>query len=418
MKPLLINTSDIEGGAARAAYRLHTGLRNIGIDSTMLVQSKSSDDSWVIGPNTKKEKLMAKVRPQIDSLPLKLHRSRQSTTWSNAVFFSDIAGKIKDLNPDIVHLHWVGGGFVPIKALSQINKPIVWTLHDMWAFTGGCHYAGECTRYMDSCGKCSYLNSKRKFDLSHHIWKQKAKQWKDINLTIVTCSRWLAECAGESALFKHVRVEVIPNGLDLNRYKPMDRRVVRELLGLPQEKKIIIFGAMSATSDNRKGFQFLQPALQILKGNHPKDSIELAVFGASTPATPPDFGFKVNYMGRFNDDISLALLYSCADVVVTPSMEDNLPNVVMEALACGIPCVTFNIGGIPDMIEHQKNGYLAKAFEINDLAMGISWVLSDETRWQKLSKRAREKVEQEFELETIAQKYTDLYENILMKKDR
>jgi glycosyltransferase involved in cell wall biosynthesis len=211
---------------------------------------------------------------------------------------------------------------------------------------------------------------------------------------------------------------VIPNGLDPERYKPLERRFARELLKLPQDKQLILFGAMGSTSDRRKGFHLLQPALECLSQSGWQAQTELVVFGASKPNSQPDFGLKAHYLGTLSDDISIALVYAAADVFVAPSVQDNLPNTVMEAIACGTPCVAFNIGGLPDMIEHQQNGYLARPYEKDDLANGIAWVLQDEQRWQSLSRRAREKVEQEFTLEIQARRYLKLYHEVLQISNR
>lgn len=417
MKILLLNTSDISGGAARAAYRLHRGLQTIGVDSQMLVQNKTSDDLTVISPQTKLEKGWAKIRPTLDAIPLQLYQKRDRPPYSVQWLPERIAAKIAEIDPDIIHLHWICGGYLNIETIAKFNKPIVWTLHDMWPFTGGCHYSGECDHYIQSCGACPQLHSHRNWDLSRWVWQRKAKAWKDLNLTIVTPSRWLAKCAKVSSLFQGLRIEVIPNGIDNQRYKPIDKQLAKNLIGLPSDKQIILFGAVDATSDPRKGFHLLTSALQKLSYSLKQDQIELVVFGSSQPSQPPDFGFKAHYLGRLNDDISLSILYAAADVFVAPSIQDNLPNTVMEALACGTPCVAFNIGGMPDMIEHQKNGYLALPFEVEDLARGIAWVLEDKQHWQSLSWRARKKVEQEFTLERQAKTYLKLFEEILVNQN-
>lgn len=415
MKPLLINTSDIEGGAARAAYRLHTGLKLLGIDSKMLVGLKYSDDINIIVPTTKLGKGMAILLPTLDIIPLVFYRKREPTIFSSSCLPDSLAKKVTLNNPDIVHLHWVCGGFLRIETLRKFRKPIVWTLHDMWAFTGGCHYDNSCGRYKESCGICPQLNSKKQSDLSHWVWKRKMKAWKDLDITIVTPSRWLAECAQSSSLFKNHRVEVIPYGLDIQRFKPMDKQMARYILSLPQDKKLILFGAVNGTTDKRKGFHLLVPALQVLNNMGWHKKIELIVFGSSKPHNPPDFGFKVNYVGQLKDEISLAILYAAADVFVLPSIQENLANVIIEAMACGTPCVAFDIGGMPDMIEHKKNGYLARPFDMSDLATGIRWILNEATTNMDLSKRARKKVEEEFTLEVQAKRYLNLYKEILNK---
>ena len=409
MKSLLINTSDISGGAARAAYRIHKGLQGIGMDSKMLVQTKLSDDRTVIAPGTKFKKGLALLRPTLDSAAKKIFTGGSKTIFSPAWLpFSDIPSRIKSISPDIVHFHWICGGMLRIEELRQIKKPIIWTLHDMWAFTGGCHYSDGCVQFQQSCGNCPQLNRNSKNDLSWSILRRKKKACAGLDITIITPSNWLAECAKESSLFGRHRVEVIHNGLDLNLFKPISKKTAREIWYLPINKKLILFGAMSATSDHKKGFDLLYDGIKQLtsKGS---DKAELVVFGAGEPESPPDFGLPVHYLGLLHDDVSLALLYSAADVMVTPSRQDNLPNTVVESLACGTPVVAFDIGGIPDMLNHQINGYLAKPFDTSDLAAGINWVLSDENRHKELCINAREKAVGSFDIKKVARQYAELY---------
>jgi glycosyltransferase involved in cell wall biosynthesis len=213
-----------------------------------------------------------------------------------------------------------------------------------------------------------------------------------------------------------MRIEVIPNGLDTIQYRPIQKSVARSILGLPEDKQLILFGAISATSDPRKGFSLLQSALQNLSQSGWGEQVELVVFGASQPQNLPELGLKSHYLGRLNDDISLSLAYAAGDVFLAPSVQDNLPNTVMESLACGTPCVTFDIGGMPDMIDHQQNGYLAKPFDVDDLARGIVWVLGDDERLRNLGINGREKVEQNYTLEIQANSYMSLYRELSLLK--
>jgi glycosyltransferase involved in cell wall biosynthesis len=416
MKVCLLNYSDGGGGAHIAAYRLHQGLRQLHVDSTVLVSEKTLDDITVLAKKNRLAKVWGKVAPILDRMPVSLYPIPNNLTYSAQWLPDRISPRIARINPDIINLHWVNSGYLQIETLAKFNKPIVWTLHDMWAFTGGCHYSGQCERYTNSCGACPQLESERDWDLSRWIWKRKSKSWKNLNLTILTPSQWLADCARQSSLFHGLRIEVIPNSLDTQCYKPIEPKLARDLLNLPQDKQFILFGSVHAISDARKGFQFLLPSLQKLSQTEGKEQIEILIFGASEPKDPIDFGFKVHYLGKQNDDISLSLLYSAADVFVAPSLEDNLPNTIMEALACGTPCVTFNIGGMPDMIEHRRNGYLAKPFDTEDLAQGISWVLSDQGRYQELAKYSRNKVEKEFTQEIQANRYLSLFEGLIKPK--
>ncbi|MBD2459691.1 glycosyltransferase family 4 protein [Oscillatoria sp. FACHB-1407] len=416
MKVLQISESDIDGGAARAAHRLHQGLSRLGVNSQVLVQRKLGLDSAVIAPETKLMQGIATARITFDALPLKLYRHRSKNTFSVQWLPDGVASQIARLKPDLINLHWVNLGYLQIETLARLKQPIVWSLHDMWAFTGGCHYNQECDHYQIACGKCPQLGSHHQRDLSHQIWRRKAKAWGHANLTIVALSSWMAECAAKSSLFCNLRIETIPNGLNTDVYHPIDKQTARHLLQLPQDKQIILFGSLQATSDSRKGFHLLQPALRQLSQTPWGDRLELVVFGASQPQEPPDFGFKAHYLGTFNDDLSLALVYSAADVFVLPSTQENLANTVMEAIACGTPCVAFKIGGTPDMIEHHNNGYLAKPYEVEDLAQGIVWVLDNEDRYRKLSMRAREKAEQEFSQGIQAHRYLALFNDLIDQK--
>jgi glycosyltransferase involved in cell wall biosynthesis len=418
MKVAILSTSDVNGGAARAAYRLHQGLQSISVDSQMLVQDKLTNDRAVIAPSTRLEECIARMRVTFDALPLKFYRQREDTTFSLQWLPDRTVSKIVQLKPDIINLHWTGEALIQIETIAKFNQPLVWTLHDMWAFTGGCHYTQDCDRYTASCGACPQLHSSKDRDLSRWVWQRKAKAWKAQNLTFVALSSWLAKCASSSSLFKDLGVELIPNGLDTTKYRPINRQVARELLNLPQDKHLVLFGSLKATSDKRKGFHLLHPALQDLSQSGWQEQLELVIFGASEPENPPDFGFKTHYLGTLSDDLSLALVYSAADVFVLPSTQENLANTVMEAIACGTPCVTFNIGGMPDMIEHQKNGYLAQPYEIEDLAQGIAWVIESADRHLKLSHRAREKAQQEFTLEIQSHRYLSLFSEILGGCDR
>lgn len=410
MNILIVNTSDIDGGAARAAYRLHKSLLALHVDSKMLVQNKSSDDFTVMAETSKLHKGFNKLRPTIDSLPTRFFKDRTKTLFSPSWFgFGNIVDKINEINPDIVHLHWICGGMMSIEDISRIKAPIVWSLHDMWAFTGGCHYDEECKGYEKDCGNCKVLGSDKENDLSRKIYNRKNKTFSKIeNMTIVGLSKWLSDCAQSSTLLKDKKHINLPNPIDTKIFKPFEKEKARELWSLPQNKKLVLFGAMGATSDPRKGFGELSEALHKLTC---KD-VEFVVFGSSEPKESQNFGFKTHYLGSLADDVSLVTLYSAVDVMVVPSLQENLSNAIMESLACGTPVVGFDIGGNGDMIEHQKNGYLAKSFEIDDLAYGIKWVINAEN-YDALCQNAREKVLREFDSVVVANKYIELYEDIL-----
>jgi glycosyltransferase involved in cell wall biosynthesis len=412
MKILIVATSDTIGGAAKASNRLHNALLNNGVDSTMLVQSKSNDDYTVIGSKTKKEFIINKMRNTLDALPLKFYKKTKTPFSINWLPFSNIVDKINKINSDVVHLHWINAGMLKIEDLKKIKAPIVWSLHDMWAFTGGCNYDEECGRYINSCGECKVLNSKKDNDLSKYIFNRKKSVYSQLNnLTIIGLSKWLNECSKSSTLLKDKKHINLPNLIDTLVFKPFNKKDVRELWNLPKDKKLVLFGAMGATSDPRKGFDELSETLNKLE----IDNIELVIFGSSKPKNPPKFKFKTHYLGHLNDDISLITLYSAVGVMIVPSLQENLSNTIMESLACGTPVVGFDIGGNSDMIEHQKNGYLAKPFDTTDLKDGVEWILNNDN-YNALCTNAREKVLKEFDSVVVAKKYIELYNEIIRKR--
>jgi glycosyltransferase involved in cell wall biosynthesis len=403
VKVFLLNSWNTEGGATRAAYRLMQGLRTIGVEVL------TEDHRLAQGGATNRWRNA--LRRRVDALPLQFYRHRKRTVFSVNWFpYANAGHWTRDV--DIVHLHWVGAGLLPIQALGRIRTPVLWTLHDMWAFTGGCHYDENCGRYTEQCGACPQLGGSAECDLSRAVWTRKRKHWSTIPLTIVSPSRWLANEAKRSSLFARARIEVIPYGLDLTLFKPIDKRRARKELGLPQDCRLVLFGAMSATSDPRKGFSVLVDALRKVAAEAKHSDIRLVVFGANRPESPPDLGLRTHYMGQVSDDVMLASMYAAADVMVVPSIQENLGNTIMEPLACGTPVVAFAIGGNPDMIDHKQNGYLATPFSADELANGISWVLADSARWHHLSEAARRKCELHFELKHAAERYRDLYEQL------
>ncbi len=414
IRQLVLSTYDKEGGASRSTYRIFEALRNVLDESRMLVQFKSSIEPSVIAPDTSFQKIIGKIRTRIDLLPLRKYKKFAGTPWSIGWFPHNISKKIKKINPDIVNLNWVGRGFLPISELPRIKYPVIWTLHDMWAFTGGCHYAFDCKEYINSCGHCPQLESDSKNDLSRSIWEKKEKAWKNLDMTIISPSRWLADCAKESSLFKNFRIEVIPYTIDTRVFKPINKSIAKTILNIPAEKKVILFGGLSATTDKRKGIQHLIPAIKILEDYGIYEYAELLIFGATKPKEDIGTKFNTNYLGFINDDITLSIIYSAADVFVMPSIQDNFPNTVLESLSCGTPVVSFGIGGNPDMIEHKINGYLAKPFEPADLAEGIRYVLSsDEKTIYSLNSKARQKVEDEYNAERISKMYLGLFEELV-----
>jgi glycosyltransferase involved in cell wall biosynthesis len=411
MRILQVSKEARIGGAGIAAYRLHKGLRALGAESVMLVNKVREPEVNIVAPSTTLEKVAARLTPILDRIPGRFSSQgleRVSSSWVP----DNLSRRIKELHPDILNLHWVNDGFMRIETLARFRQPVVWTLHDMWAFTGGEHYVSESTRYKEGYSHRNRPDNETGLDVNRWLWRRKRKAWSRLrNMVIVTPSRWLARCARESVLFGDLRVEVLPNGIDHERFRPMDHTIVRRILGLPEDKKLILFGAGSATRDKRKGFHLLVDSLKRLEKESDPAGYELVVFGSSSGDGV--FAMNTHYLGKLHDEISMALVYAAADVFVAPSLEDNLPNTVLESLSCGTPVVAFNIGGMPDMVSHKTNGYLAAGFDTADLANGLLWVLNDADRWQALSNQARNTVVDCFTLQNSASRYLGLYEEIL-----
>ncbi len=411
MKVLIVNTSEIKGGAARAANRLHKALLAENIDSHMLVLNKSTDDYRVHTVDQSNfEKIFGIFRGIPDILKVRRYKNRSKTQFSPAKpILTKTIDTINKLRPDVVHLQWICGGLTRVEDLDRIESPIVWTLHDMWAFTGGCHYTENCERYKKSCGKCKVLGSQKQNDLSRKVFRRKRKVFKKMaEMRIVGVSKWLAECSKSSVLLGNNWTTSIPNPINTKVYQPRDTLECRKLWGLPTEKKMVLFGAIGGSRDIRKGYMEMVDALSKLKGDH----IELVIFGSSEPEQPWNSGFKTHYMGHINDDISLVTLYSAADVMVVPSLQEAFGQTASEAMSCGTPVVAFGATGLLDIIDHMKNGYLAKPYETEDLAKGIKWVLNHES-YKILSTKARDKVVENFDYSVVARSYIELYKEVL-----
>ncbi|MEH6998129.1 MAG: glycosyltransferase [Limnobacter sp.] len=415
MKPLRILhvcTSDKIGGAARAAHRLHLAQREAGLDSHMLVLRCSETSPFVHAPLGKFAQLSHRLKLALAERIMNLQKTPTNQVFHSANIFDSGLGKwINDSDFDIVNLHWLGAEMLSIKEIARIRQPIVWTMHDMWPFCGSEHYddLDNPERYVQGYASSNRPKSYSGPDIDAAIWRRKKKAWRNKRFHLVSPSNWLAGCARRSALFSHQPCIVIPNCLDTTIFKPIDRQVARQILNLAPEKKYILFGAISSTTDKRKGFHLLQTALKQLATNDQiRRDTELLIFGANAPAHPVDLGLKANYLGYFHDDISLALLYSAADVFVAPSMQDNLPNTLVEAIACGTPCVGFDLGGIKDLIKPLITGQLVKPFECTQLQESIEKLLKSTLKIEKIRKES---------LSTnstivVTEKYMNLYQSI------
>jgi len=412
MKIIHLNYSDINGGAARAAYRVHNSLIKESINSKMWVNKKFSDDWTVEGSTSKVIRILNELRPRlINHTLVKMLKTENKIIHSPSVLPSGWLKKINNSDADVVNLHWIQNEMMSVKDISKIKKPIVWTLHDTWAFCGAEHYFND-KRWYEGYFSKNRPNYETGFDLNRMTWLRKKRYWKK-PIQIVCPSKWLANCVSKSVLMNNWPVSVIPSPIDTECWRPIDKKIARELLKLPENTFLILFGALGGEKDTRKGFDLLLAAFEYLKLNiETKKKIELVVFGQSKPKTQTDIGFPVHYLGYLQDDLTIRTAYSAADVMVIPSRKDNLPNTALEAQTCGTPVVSFDVGGLPDIIEHKHTGYIAKSFDIKDLAKGLSWVL-DQNKTKQLNNNARDRSIIKYSEKKIANNYLSIYKNVL-----
>ena len=411
MKVLQLNYSDINGGAARAAYRIHHALPNSGINSQMLVNVASSGDWTVQRPTGKLAKASHRVRPHLVTPLILLLHTDNHVLHSPAVLPSRWPERLNASDADVVHLQWVQHEMLSIADIARIRKPIVWTLHDMWAFCGAEHYTTD-HRWRDGYRRDNRPAYESGFDLNRQTWQRKCKHWRR-PLQIVCPSQWLAVCVRSSALMHDWPVAVVPYPVDTDRWQPIDQRLARQLLGLPQDCPLLLFGAIGGGKDPRKGMDLLLAALAHLRTEPSLQTLQLVVFGQLAPQSPPQLGFPVHYIGHLHDDLSLRALYSAADVMVIPSRQDNLPNTGLEAHACGTPVVAFDTGGLPDIVANHITGALAEPFEPASLAAAIRWVVEDPHRRQQLGAASRSRAVQLWSPVRVAGLYAEVYQQAL-----
>ena len=399
MKIVIINTSERTGGAAVAAGRLGKALEQAGIQVDKLVRK----DTWLNRFRFYWERLI---------IFLCNHLNRKNLfAVSIANTGMDLSGHPSVKKADIIHLHWINQGFLSVSNLGKLinsGKPIVWTLHDLWPTTAICHYPDKCKKYQSKCSQCPLQVTNSLFDLANWTYNRK-KQIGLNKIHFIGCSKWITEMAKKSSLLEGASFTSIPNPIDTYVFKPLVKKDSRKRFQLPKDKFLLLFAA-AKLSDRRKGAAYLIEACSILKQYY-TDKIEIVLMGNGSEELCQALPFKVNSLGYISDT-SMVAAYSCADLFVIPSLEDNLPNTIMESMACGTPCVGFEIGGIPEMIDHRVNGYVANYKDAGDLANGIQWVLEHEDRLA-LSDACVKKVQENYTEEVVAKQYTALYEKLL-----
>lgn len=421
MRVLIVNTSEREGGAAVAANRLMDALNNNGVKAKMLVRDKETDDITVVG-------LKSGLRQRLNFL-----WERWCVYWHlhfkrDHLFELDLANTGSDITKlpefkeaDVIHLAWINQGFLSLNVIRKIinsGKAIVWTMHDLWPATGICHFTLGCEAYKGQCRKCFFLpGGGSATDLSTRVFNKKKKLYYNSGIHFVACSKWLGSSAKQSSLLTGLQLSVIPNPIDTHVFCPKDKRAARLHSTLPEDKHIILFVSQRVTME-RKGMAYFIKAISLLAERHPemKENTAIAILGGRADEVVSQLALPSFPLGYIRNERQLVDVYNSADVFVIPSLDDNLPNTIMEAMACGVPSVGFKVGGIPEMIDHQKNGYVANFKDADDLAAGIHWVL-DEADNEDLKKRCVQKVMSCYSQRSVAMKYVEVYNQALAFKN-
>ena len=413
MRVLIVNTSERTGGAAVAANRLMKALINHGVKAKMLVRDKETDSLTVIG---------------LPKLPM-LHwhflwerlvvfiRSRFSRKH---LFEIDLANTGSDITrlpefqeADVIHLHWINQGMLSLGSIQGIlrsGKPVVWTMHDIWPATAICHLTLGCRSFTSACKSCKLLPKGSR--LAQRVWRKKQRLLEEGSIYFVACSRWLEQEAKSSALLKGHKITSIPNPIDTHIYNNRCQKLeARQRLGLPADKKLILFVSQRVTNPN-KGMDYLSEACRQLED---VPHLGVVILGGHAEEVLGQIPFEAYPLGYVNDEHRIVDIYNAVDVFVLPSLSENLPNTIMEAMACGVPCVGFRVGGIPEEIDHKQNGYVAEYRNAEDLARGIRWILT-EADYGSLSQHAVQKVAQNYSQQSVALKYLDVYQQAMAFK--
>lgn len=421
MRVLIVNTSEREGGAAVAANRLMDALNNNGVKAKMLVRDKETDNITVVGL---KGGLLQRFRFLWERwcVYYHLHFKRDhlfDLDMANTGF--DITKLPEFKEADVIHLAWINQGFLSLKDIRKIinsGKAVVWTMHDLWAATGICHFTFGCEAYKGQCHNCFYLPlGGKSADLSTRVFNKKKKVYYNSGIHFVACSKWLGNSARQSSLLTGLQLSVIPNPIDTHVFCPKDKRVARLHSTLPEDKRIILFVSQRVTME-RKGMAYFIKAISLLAERYPemKENTVIAILGGRADEVVSQLALPSFPLGYVKNERQLVDIYNSADVFVIPSLDENLPNTIMESMACGVPSVGFKVGGIPEMIDHQKNGYVASYKDADDLAAGIHWVLGEADK-EELKRQCVQKVMSCYSQRSVAMKYVEVYNQALAFKN-
>jgi glycosyltransferase involved in cell wall biosynthesis len=407
MKVLHLVAGELSDGAARGAYWLHLGLRRLGIDSTLLTNgcSEDADPSVIAIAATPIQRRRLAVKARVGNFPILLYRKRNSVFFSTGLTGYDFTRHPSYREAELIHLHWING-LVSIRTLRKINKPLIWTLRDMWPLTGGCHVALDCERYRQGCGLCPQLGSTLKLDLTRLIVANKRASFPK-HMKLVGMSQWMTDCARQSEIFRGSTCTTIGNNVDTGQFFHLEQGFARQALALPLGKKIVLAGAFQL-DEIHKGFDLFVEALKQIPAH---DRLHVVLFGKVSEEALSHIGIEHTYLGFLHDLAALRLTYSAADVFVAPSRMDAFGKTLVEAMSCGTPVVCFDATGPKDIVSHRLTGYKASPFDPRDLASGIQWVLDlSPAAAAMLSRQARERTISCFDSEVIAQQYLELYQ--------
>ena len=418
LKVVHLNTYDGNGGAGRACIRLNNALLSQNIDSKVIVHYKFGKNPEIGDFNKNSiQKYYTAATIILERIWAKRYLKALKTPFSFAWFGRSVIHHPDVKNADIIHLHWVNHGFLNpshIAEIAKLGKPVVWTFHDSHAFSGSCHVRYTCDHFERECGNCPLLKNESPTDYSHRIWSQKNKAYQQLDFKIIAPSLWMQASVLRSSLMRGKTIGQIPNTLPTAIFKNTDKQFAKEKMRFAKDKFVFLSGFMPSRKDMHKGTSYLLESLELLKKRigAKTEQIELVVFGNRNTEDVPDFPFKTTFLGTINNDEQLALCYAAADAFLIPSLEDNLPYTVMECLSCGTPVIGFTTGGIPDMVKHEYNGYLAEYRSSESFADGMEWVINYPDR-PKLNQQARQSVMDNFSEEIIAKKHIELYQQLV-----
>lgn len=416
MKIIHLNTFHSEGGAAKASTRLHESLLNCGVNSHYLTQGGKFEISNMhsVYRNSYLRPIKSRLRSRLDSIPILAYPQKKNTPWNAGWLNGEVNSIIQKQEADIVHVHWVGSGFMSLDDLSRIRQKTVYTLHDSWMFTGGCHVIGECKNFESFCTRCPQLGSKRGCDLSSSGFQKRLNIFKKLKPTFIAPSSWMFTQAKSSYLLRDMDIRVIPNGVDTNIFCPQSKNTAREFFGLSPTKKIIMFGANSIGNDVNKGFDDFLEILPLISNSINKKNVEFVVFGrVSEEVKTICMQQSIKSIGKVTDEKNLALLYSAADLVCVPSIQESFGLIALEAMSCGVPVVAYKTSGLMDIVANGITGFLATPFDKNDFAKKIIQILKDSQLEKKMSIEARLRAVNLFDLKNIAISHLRIYENLL-----